>query len=121
MKLGGQQGELSHISTPCQLQTQQEERGTLQVDSIFIPSQQKGESFPSSPSNSPANEWLSQSANEKPLYIEILVYSNGLFVYNSHPNFHLSSIKNGFIPLFSRFPRGFALVRLLQIIILCYS
>lgn len=47
------------------------------------------------------------SANRKPLYFELPVYSNGVFAYNSPPNFSLSSIKECSSSLFSRLVCGF--------------
>lgn len=58
-----QQRELSCLTTPCQLQTQQDETHTLQVQTalaITLLSQKEKESFPSHTGNSPASERMSQ-------------------------------------------------------------
>ena len=59
------------------------------------------------------------SANEKPLYFDLPVYSNGLFVYNSPPNFSLSSAKEHSSLLCSGLVYGFSLPCLSWIAVLC--
>lgn len=62
------------------------------------------------------------TANEKPLYFRLLVYSNGLYVYNSLPTSSLFYLKECISPLLWTLPiYGFAIVHLSQIATLCYS
>ena len=64
------------------------------------------------------------SANGKPLYFDLLVYSNGLFVYNSYPprqpTLPLFSIKEHFL-FFFQTCLLFCYTLLCLIAILCYS
>lgn len=74
-------------------------RGTLQVHTILstLPPKWEKKGFLLL-SNSPANE-CQNSANEKPLYFKLPVYSNGLSAFhNSLPNSALCSVKDCFSP-----------------------
>ena len=62
------------------------------------------------PSSSSANERRQNSANEKSLYFGLPVSSNGLFVYNSPPNFLFPSIKEFLLPLLLETCRWLAMV-----------
>ena len=93
MALGGQQGELSCRPDPT---GERDLAGGYYF--IFLA---EGVRLSSSPGNSPANERLSQvhkSANEKPLYFKLPVYSNGFFCLLRHSQFPPSSIKEGSSP-----------------------
>lgn len=67
-------------------------RRTLQGKLLYYPSRRK-QGFPAFLATAQPMTDSHNSANEKPLYLELLVYSNGLFVYNRFPNFPFSSIK----------------------------
>jgi len=84
-------------------------------------SQQEKERFSTPPATAPPMRDCHNSANEKPLYFELPVYSKGLFVYNTPPYFSLSSVKEHSSLLFSGLAYGFALPGLSWIAILCYS
>ena len=66
-------------------------------DATLLPPARGSKIF-SLPSNSSANERLSQ-LNEKLLYFELPVSANGFFVYNSPPNFLFFPIKMISFPL----------------------
>lgn len=61
------------------------------------------------------------SANEKPLYIKLPLSSNEQFVYNSHSEHPLSSIKGCSSPLFFGLVCGLPFDYMPQIEILCCS
>ena len=111
MKWGGQQGELSTLYYSWSIADQTERGRQTPV-------------YPSRPLNSPAND-SENSANEKPLYFQLPVYSDGPFVYFYYSlqnlNFPLSSIKEHSFSSFVGLASGFPLACLSRIAILCSS
>ena len=114
------QWEASCPTTPYQLQIQQEE--TDLATGYYFPDAAGGrKAFPPPLAIAQPMRDSCNSANEKPLYFQLAVYSNGLFVYNSLPNIPPSSIKERAPVLFCGLAYGFGIVGLFQIAILCSS
>lgn len=69
--------------------------------STLLPQQEEGR-FSASPATAQPMRDCYNPANEKPLRINRPVSSSGLFVYNSSSQLSLSSVKEHFLPFFSR-------------------
>ena len=75
---------------------------------LYHPSRRK-KGFPASPATVQPVRDSHNSANERPGYFELPVYSSGLFVYNHLPNIPISSTRSVSFLLFPRLAYGFAI------------
>lgn len=113
-------------TTHPQLQTQQEEIDHAPNDAAFLPCRKKRGLLPPLPLSFPLPQqprpWETLSLDsEKPLYFQLPVHSNGLFVCNSLPNLPFSSPKQCFSPVSCGLTYGFAVACLSQNAVLCHS
>lgn len=66
---------------------------------LYYPSKRKEGFPPPLATAQPMRDWHN-SANEKPLYFKLPIYSNGLFVHNGPPNFPPSLYKTVFLSFY---------------------
>lgn len=117
--LGGQQGEPSCSTTGSQLGIQEQKMDPAHRY-FTIPAGGRKAYLLTLAKAQPIRD-SRNLANEKPPYFQLPVYSNGLFVYNSLPNFPPPPQRSSPAPLSSGRACGFAPACSSRAAILCYS